>query len=83
MGWGKTNKQNLLNITNELAYKPALWRTYSMHFESTGKARNENPRGNIIFYYIKFFMMKCDDVLATVKGVDENAKMHDLKYVGQ
>lgn len=54
-----------------------------MHFESTGKARNENPRGHIIFYYIKFFMMKCDDDLATVKGEEENAKMHYLKYIGQ
>lgn len=56
---------------------------YSMHFEATGKARKENPRGHIIFYCIKFFMMKCDDVLATLKGVEENAKMHDLKYIGQ
>lgn len=54
-----------------------------MHFEATGKARKENPRGHIIFYCIKFFMMKCDDVLATLKGVEENAKMHDLKYIGQ
>lgn len=55
-----------------------------MHFESTGKARKENPRGHIIFYYMKFFMVKCDDVLATVKGVgEENAAMHDLKYTGQ
>lgn len=57
---------------------------YSKHFESTGKARKENPRGHIIFYYMKFFMVKCDDVLATVKGVgEENATMHDLKYTGQ
>lgn len=56
---------------------------YSMHFESTGKARKENPRGHIIFYYIKFFTIKCDDVLGTVKGVEDNATMHDLKYIGQ
>lgn len=29
-------------------------------------------------------MVKCDDVLATVKGIgEENDTMHDLKYTGQ
>lgn len=55
-----------------------------MHLKSTGKARKENPRGHIFFYYIKFSTMKCDDVLATVNRVREkNATMHDLKYIGQ
>lgn len=81
-GLGKTNKQNLLNITNE-AYKLPLWRMCSRHFGSTGKARKENPRGHITFYYIKFFMMKYDDVLATAKGGgEENATKCDLKYIG-
>ena len=52
-----------------------------MHFQSTDKARKENLRARIIFYYIKAFMIKCGDILATVKGVEENATMHGLKYI--
>lgn len=55
---------------------------YSMHFQSTNKARKEILRVYIIFYYIKAFMIKCSGILGTVKGVgQEYATMHGLKYI--
>lgn len=52
-----------------------------MQSQSTDKARTQNLRVHIIPYYIKTFMIKCGDILATVKGVEENATMHGLKYI--
>lgn len=54
---------------------------YSMHFQSTDKARKREPQRTYFLLYRSFH----DQMwwyLATVKGVgEENTTMHGLKYI--